>query len=208
MSGPRRIKLKNISILIISVIAFITLTNCNSINNNEFRLPIYTPADLDPDWVDPSLKNSTDPHIVNDFEFEIFKEKLLGKEDATTRIFRTVANLSNDIFNAKLYDDLYKAGNNKIFFTPKQAEKFAASAKTQRQKDDFFRFQSATIEGAEFGALNGLKSTPEIARLFNTVNKSSFRKGAEQVYSMFLMAKGYGQAAATVGNLYTHLRLR
>ena len=69
MSGPRRIKLKNISILIISVIAFITLTNCNSTNNNEFRLPIYTPADLDPDWVDPSLKNSTDPHIVNDFEF-------------------------------------------------------------------------------------------------------------------------------------------
>ena len=32
-------------------------------------MPIYTPADLDPDWVDPSLKNSTDPHIVNDFEF-------------------------------------------------------------------------------------------------------------------------------------------
>ena len=133
-------------------------------------------------------------------------QKLLGKEDATTRIFRTVANLSNDLFNAKLYDDLYKAGNNKIFFTPKQAEKFAASAKTQRQKNDFFRFQSATIEGAEFGALNGLKTTPEIARLFNTVNKNSFRKGAEQVYSMFLMAKGYGQAAATVGNLYTHLR--
>ena len=48
------------------MIAFITLTNCNSINNNEFRLPIYTPADLDPNWVDPSLKNSTDPHIVND----------------------------------------------------------------------------------------------------------------------------------------------
>ncbi len=133
-------------------------------------------------------------------------QKLLGKEDATTRIFRTVSNLSNDIFNAKLYDDLYKAGNNKIFFTPKQAEKFAASAKTQRQKDDFFRFQSATIKGAEFGALNGLKTTPEIARLFNTVNKNKIREGAEQVYSMFLMAKGYGQAAATVGNLYTHLR--
>ena len=133
-------------------------------------------------------------------------QKLLGKEDATTRIFRTVANLSNDLFNAKLYDDLYKAGNNKIFFTPKQAEKFAASAKTQRQKNDFFRFQSATIEGAEFGALNGLKTTPEIARLFNTVNKGKYRARAEQFYSMFLMAKGYGQAAATVGNLYTHLR--
>tara|TARA_B110000438_G_scaffold303088_1_gene363067 strand:- start:686 stop:1366 length:681 start_codon:yes stop_codon:yes gene_type:complete len=69
MSSTRKIKLKNIPIFIISVIGFIIFVSCDSRNHNEFRLPIYTPADLDPDWMDPSLKNSTEPHVVNDFEF-------------------------------------------------------------------------------------------------------------------------------------------
>ena len=55
MSKPRRLKLKRISLFIISLIGFITIFNCNP-SESEFRLPIYTPADLDPDWVDLSLK--------------------------------------------------------------------------------------------------------------------------------------------------------
>ena len=69
MSRTRRIKLKSISIVIISIIGLIVFISCENKNHNEFRLPIYTPADLDPDWVDLSLKNSTEPHVVNDFEF-------------------------------------------------------------------------------------------------------------------------------------------
>ena len=69
MSRTRRIKLKRTPIFIISLIGFITFTSCGPKDHNEFRLPIYTPADLDPDWVDQSLKNSTEPHVVKDFEF-------------------------------------------------------------------------------------------------------------------------------------------
>ncbi len=69
MSRTRRIKLKRTPIFIISLIGFITFTSCDPKDHNEFRLPIYTPADLDPDWVDQSLKNSTEPHVVKDFEF-------------------------------------------------------------------------------------------------------------------------------------------
>ena len=69
MSRTRRIKLKRTPIFIISLIGFITFTSCDPKDHNEFRLPIYTPADLDPDWVDQSLKNSTKPHVVKDFEF-------------------------------------------------------------------------------------------------------------------------------------------
>ena len=68
MPRSRRLKLKRIPLFIISLIGCITIYNCNT-SESEFRLPIYNPADLDPDWVDLSLKNSTDPHVVNDFEF-------------------------------------------------------------------------------------------------------------------------------------------
>ena len=69
MSRTRRIKLKSIPIVIISIIGLIVFISCETKNHNDFRLPIYAPADLDPDWVDSSLKNSTDPHVVDDFEF-------------------------------------------------------------------------------------------------------------------------------------------
>ena len=62
-------KLKSIPIFIINIIGLIVFSSCDFINYNEFHLPIYTPADLDPDWVDSSLKNSTDPHVVDNFEF-------------------------------------------------------------------------------------------------------------------------------------------
>ena len=61
--------MKNIPIAIISIIGLFVFISCDTKNYNEFRLPIYTPADLDPDWVDSSLKNSTEAHVVNDFEF-------------------------------------------------------------------------------------------------------------------------------------------
>ena len=61
--------MKNIPIAIISIIGLFVFISCDTKNHNEFRLPIYTPADLDPDWVDSSLKNSTEAHVVNDFEF-------------------------------------------------------------------------------------------------------------------------------------------
>ena len=52
-----------------SIIGLIAFISCDTKNHNEFRLPIYAPADLDPDWVDSSLKNSIEPHVIDDFEF-------------------------------------------------------------------------------------------------------------------------------------------
>ena len=62
-------KLRTALLSIFGLIGLITFISVSEGNNSDFRLPIYTPADLDPDWVDESIQNSTAPHIVHDFEF-------------------------------------------------------------------------------------------------------------------------------------------
>ena len=127
-------------------------------------------------------------------------QKLLGAEevDASLAVFRTLDTLGTQITNYKLYDDLYEKGLGKWFF--KETGKFS------KAPDESLK--SATIEGKQFLQLDGLKTTPEIAELFNTMtrNKGQTRQTLERMYGYFLTAKGSSQAAATVFNGLTHVR--
>ena len=127
-------------------------------------------------------------------------QKLLGAEevDASLAVFRTLDTLGTQITNYKLYDDLYEKGLGKWFF--KETGKFS------KAPDESLK--AATIEGKQFLQLDGLKTTPEIAELFNTMtrNKGQTRQTLERMYGYFLTAKGSSQAAATVFNGLTHVR--
>ena len=127
-------------------------------------------------------------------------QKLLGAEevDASLAVFRTLDTLGTQITNYKLYDDLYEKGLGKWFF--KETGKFS------KAPDESLK--AATIEGKQFLQLDGLRTTPEIAELFNTMarNKGQTRQFLERMYGYFLTAKGSSQAAATVFNGLTHVR--
>lgn len=127
-------------------------------------------------------------------------QKLLGAEevDASLAVFRTLDTLGTQITNYKLYDDLYEKGLGKWFF--KETGKFSKAPDKS--------LKAATIEGQQFLQLDGLKTTPEIAELFNTMarNKGQTRQTLERMYGYFLTAKGSSQAAATVFNGLTHVR--
>jgi hypothetical protein len=127
-------------------------------------------------------------------------QKLLGAEevDASLAVFRTLDTLGTQITNYKLYDDLYEKGLGKWFF--KETGKFS------KAPDESLK--AATIEGKQFLQLDGLRTTPEIAELFNTMarNKGQTRQVLERMYGYFLTAKGSSQAAATVFNGLTHVR--
>ena len=127
-------------------------------------------------------------------------QKLLGAEevDASLAVFRTLDTLGTQITNYKLYDDLYEKGLGKWFF--KETGKFS------KAPDESLK--AATIKGKQFLQLDGLRTTPEIAELFNTMarNKGQTRQVLERMYGYFLTAKGSSQAAATVFNGLTHVR--
>ena len=127
-------------------------------------------------------------------------QKLLGGEevDASLAVFRTLDTLGTQLTNYKLYDDLYEKGLGKWFF--KETGKFS------KAPDESLK--AATIEGKQFLQLDGLRTTPEIAELFNTMarNKGQTRQVFERMYGYFLTAKGSSQAAATVFNGLTHVR--
>ena len=127
-------------------------------------------------------------------------QKLLGAEevDASLAVFRTLDTLGTQLTNYKLYDDLYEKGLGKWFF--KETGKFSKAADES--------LKAATIEGKQFLQLDGLRTTPEIAELFNTIarNKGQTRQILERMYGYFLTAKGSSQAAATVFNSLTHVR--
>lgn len=80
--------MKIISIIIIVLAGFLSWTSINSTEkSSEFRLPIYTPADLDPDWVDENLKNSSTPHVVPDFAFTDQTGELVDQNTISDKIY-------------------------------------------------------------------------------------------------------------------------
>ena len=127
-------------------------------------------------------------------------QKLLGGEevDASLAVFRTLDTLGTQITNYKLYDDLYEKGLGKWFF--KETGKFS------KAPDESLK--AATIEGKQFLQLDGLRTTPEIAELFNTMsrNQGKLLGTLNKAYRFFLASKGSSQAAATVFNGLTHVR--
>ena len=45
------------------------LLSCSKSKIENFQLPIYTPNDLDPNWIDSSLHGSNSPHFIPKFSF-------------------------------------------------------------------------------------------------------------------------------------------
>ena len=124
-------------------------------------------------------------------------EALLGgKIDATTSVFRTIETLSHQINNYKLYDNLYNTGKGKWFFTGKG--KYAVAP------DD--RLKQGVIRGQQFGRLNGVQTTPQIAKLFANMKDTPEVGMIAWAYGKALSVKGFTQASATVYNLTTHAR--
>jgi len=72
---------------IFGLIGLITFISISKGHNTDFRLPIYIPADLDPDWVDESIINSTGPHIVQDFEFINQNGKIIDERTVSGKIY-------------------------------------------------------------------------------------------------------------------------
>ncbi len=76
------------------VIVFILLS-CSNENKETFHLPIYTPNDLDPNWIDSSLHGSKSSHFVPEFSFTnqlgniIDSEAVKGKIIAVNYFFTT-----------------------------------------------------------------------------------------------------------------------
>ena len=125
---------------------------------------------------------------------------LLGREtNISTRVFRTVERLSSDLFRYKLYDDVFSKGQGVYFFNSEEAAKkvFGNNVKKIQLSKTF-----------EQSGLNNQYTTPELAKFFTRVKAQEEVAGnfSTRAFTFFLMSKGLGQAAATVGNFYTHLR--
>ena len=80
-------KLRTGLLSIFGLIGLITFISVSEGHNTDFRLPIYTPADLDPDWVHESIQNSTEPHIVQDFEFINQNGKIIDEQTVAGKIY-------------------------------------------------------------------------------------------------------------------------
>ncbi len=124
--------------------------------------------------------------------------KLFGEreiKDTTKSIFTTLETLSHYVTDTKMYDDLYESGKGKWFF-----DDTTKIPVTQART-------SATIKGDRFANLNGVKTTPQIAKFFNKT-QGSFIDSIRNIPMMntILGAKGFGQAFATVYSLTTHAR--
>ena len=72
---------------IFGLIGLITFISISKGQNTDFRLPINTPADLEPDWFDESILNSTVPHIVQDFEFINQNGKIIDERTVSGKIY-------------------------------------------------------------------------------------------------------------------------
>ncbi|MEE9409242.1 MAG: SCO family protein [Polaribacter sp.] len=63
---------------------FLGIVSCNQ---NQKQLPIYNPADFNPELVDKSLRNSNKNHIVADFELINQNGKKITQEDYKDKIY-------------------------------------------------------------------------------------------------------------------------
>ena len=122
---------------------------------------------------------------------------LLGeeKESAAVSVFRSIQALGKYINDTNMYEELYQAGAGKWFF----------KTGIDRELPEAYR-TSATINGEIFGSLNGAKTTPEIARMFNEIASPQRQGPLRRAWNYYLLQKGFGQAFATVYSLTTHAR--
>jgi len=117
--------------------------------------------------------------------------------DAPTSVFRTIERMSSFYHRTKMYDDFLQAGKGKYFF--KEGDLLPENLSK--------RFMQGRIEGKQFHTLDGYRTTPEIASLFKSVKEITDDSWVNNSLTRpFFALKGIGQASATVGSWYTHLR--
>jgi protein SCO1/2 len=80
-------KLRTGLLSIFGFIGLITFISISGGHKTDFRLPVYTPADLDPDWVHESIQNSTEPHVVHNFEFINQNGKIIDEKTVAGKIY-------------------------------------------------------------------------------------------------------------------------
>ena len=140
-----------------------------------------------------NVKNSKQGEVVFAQRQKIAKEieNLLGVEtEASSRIFNSLADVSQFISRQQTLSDFSQLGKGKYFF-----EKAGLGGK---------QFDTP-LNGKQFGALDGMWTTREMAANFITPlsQRQSFGSNALKfIYS----AKGFAQASKTVGNNITHER--
>ena len=118
-----------------------------------------------------------------------------GSKDTSKSVFNTIETLGHYITEVKMYDDMAKRGQNKWFF-----KNGINTLDTNPQR------VAGTISGEGFGALDNMSTTPQIAKLFDSMNKVQNSNWYARAGQLFLGAKGWGQASATVYSLTTHAR--
>jgi hypothetical protein len=115
-------------------------------------------------------------------------QNLLGIEtQASNRIFNSMTDLSQFISRQQTAYDLKQLGYNKYFF------------------DDARGIFDAQILGKQYGALDGMWTTQEMALNFMQPLSTRESIGAN-VLKYLYSAKGFVQATKTVGNNITHIR--
>ncbi len=118
-----------------------------------------------------------------------------GLKETSKSVFNTIETLGHYITEVKMYDDMAKRGKDKWFF-----KNGINTLDTNPQR------VAGTISGEGFGALDNMSTTPQIAKLFDNMNKVQNSNWYARAGQLFLGAKGWGQASATVYSLTTHAR--
>jgi hypothetical protein len=118
-----------------------------------------------------------------------------GLTDTNKSVFNTIETLSHYLTEVNMYDDLFKRGEGKWFFK-----------NGVNTLDNNPQRVAGTIKGEGFGPLDNISTTPQIANLFDKMNKIQRSDWWARVGQTFLGAKGWGQASATVFSLTTHAR--
>ena len=105
-------------------IYFLVIFGCVDKEPVAFHLPVLSPKDLDPNWVDQSLHNVENPHTVPDFSFtnqhgnSISSESVHGKIIAVNYFFTTCPSICPTLTNnMKRVQDAFLDDNDVIILS-------------------------------------------------------------------------------------------
>ena len=73
------------SLFILSTIIVLALNSCNEVK--ERQLPVYNPADFNPDLVDKSIRTKSEFHTVSNFSLTNQNGKIITQEDYKDKIY-------------------------------------------------------------------------------------------------------------------------
>ena len=145
---------------------------------------------------------------------DIFKRKsnldepikdLLGEiKNPSANFFNTASRLSSFIEDSRFVEQAYQLGKGT---TNRQGERLKGYFFNEPILDKKTGINYGTkLTGKKYGILDGKYTTPEMAAMFTQRGNILGDLNKQQWYKTFLLAKGYGQASATVLNHVTHAR--